>query len=203
MRLPIARAAALALLGVACAHSEVSRSDTAVTKSAQHTAAKLREVPYDPTNSRAAPARASHPARSTKPAAQRPQAAAAPGGEDAPGDPQAIVRDYYAAIRAHDFLRAYRMWQASGQTGGRSFAQFESGFDSTESVDARVGAPGRVEGAAGSRFVTVPVDVSARLRNGTAQRFTGSYTLRRVEVPGASAAQHTWHLYAANIRQVR
>ena len=203
MKLPIARAAALALLGVACGHSDGSRSDTTVAKSAHDTATTLRDVPYDPTSSRAAPARVSPPARSTKPAAQRTQAAAVPGGEDAIGDPQAIVRDYYAAIRAHDFLRAYRMWQVSGQTGGRSFAQFESGFDSTESVDARVGVPGRVEGAAGSRFVTVPVDVSARLRDGTAQRFTGSYTLRRVEVPGASAAQHKWHLYAANIRQVR
>ena len=33
--------------------------------------------------------------------------------------------------------------------------------------------------------------------------FTGTYTLRRVVVPGASAAQRRWHLYAASIRQVR
>ena len=114
-----------------------------------------------------------------------------------------IVREYYAAIRAHDFLRAYRMWEASGQRNVRSFAQFEAGFDSTESVDVKPGAPGRVEGAAGSRFVTVPVEIDSRLHNGTRQRFAGTYTLRRVEVPGASAAQRRWHLYAANIRQVK
>jgi len=87
--------------------------------------------------------------------------------------------------------------------GGRSYAQFAAGFDSTESVDVRLGAAGRIEGAAGSRFVTVPVEIDSRLRNGTRQRFTGTYTLRRVEVPGASVAQRRWHLYAANIRQVQ
>ena len=115
----------------------------------------------------------------------------------------AVVRDYYAAIRAHDFLRAYRMWEASGQRNVRSFARFEAGFDSTETVDVKTSAPGRVEGAAGSRFVTVPVEIDSRLRNGRQQRFTGTYTLRRVVVPGASAAQRRWHLYAATIRQVQ
>jgi hypothetical protein len=127
--------------------------------------------------------------------------AATPSPVDSVGEPAAVVREYYAAIRGHDFLRAYRMWESSGQSGVRSYAQFEAGFDSTETVDAKVGAPGRVEGAAGSRFVTVPVEIDARLRNGARQRFTGSYTLRRVVVPGASAAQRRWHLYAANIRQ--
>jgi hypothetical protein len=119
------------------------------------------------------------------------------------GDPVAVVRDYYAAIRAHDFLRAYRMWETSGQRNVRSYAQFASGFDSTETVDVKTGAAGRVEGAAGSRYVTVPVEIDSRLRNGTRQKFTGTYTLRRVVVPGASVAQRRWHLYAASIRQVQ
>ena len=114
-----------------------------------------------------------------------------------------MVRDYYAAIRAHDFLRAYRMWETSGQRNVRSYAQFAAGFDSTETVDVKIGATGRVEGAAGSRYVTVPVEIDSRLRNGTRQKFTGTYTLRRVVVPGASAAQRRWHLYAASIRQVQ
>ena len=113
------------------------------------------------------------------------------------------MRDYYAAIRSHDFLRAYRMWEASGQRNVRSFARFAAGFDSTETVDVRTGAPGRVEGAAGSRFVTVPVEIDSRLRNGTQQRFSGTYTLRRVVVPGASASERRWHLYAASIRRLQ
>ena len=188
-----------------------------------------RVVPYDPSSPgamrsgdtpiRAAsptPTTANRPPAATTPASPKRAPAATPGSSnsapstkapssavDSVGDPVAIVREYYAAIRAHDFMRAYRMWEASGQRNVRSYAQFEAGFDSTESVDVKTGAPGRVEGAAGSRFVTVPVEIDSRLHNGARQRFTGTYTLRRVAVPGASAAQRRWHLYAANIRQVQ
>jgi hypothetical protein len=194
--------------------------DTVRAGTMPDTAAAPRVVPYNPSAPgpmrsgdepiKAAPAPAPSPTRKATPAPQTPAGSksatpstAVKPSVDSIGDPAAVVRDYYTAIRAHDFLRAYRMWESSGQSGVRSYAKFEAGFDSTETVDAKVGAPGRVEGAAGSRFVTVPLEIDARLRNGTRQRFTGTYTLRRVVVPGASAAQRRWHLYAANIRQVQ
>lgn len=217
---------ALSLAVVACGRPGAAARDSAAADSvhvsrAADTSMGPRVVPYNPAapgamRSGDEPIRAATtggvdtvvtktpPPRS---ATQPSRPAAPPGVPAAPtdsvGDPAAIVRDYYAAIRAHDYLRAYRMWQTGGQSGARSFAQFESGFDSTESVAARTGAPGRVEGAAGSRFITVPVEIDARLRNGTRQRFTGTYTLRRVVVPGATVAERRWHLYASNIRQVQ
>jgi len=201
-------------------------TDTTRAGAMPDSVAAPRVVPYDPSSPGAMrngdsviKARAPEPAvpttraprvpapvgRASTPNPATPSSTPVPGPAraDSVGDPATIVRDYYAAIRAHDFLRAYRMWELSGQTGARSYAQFAAGFDSTESVDVRIGAAGLVEGAAGSRFVTVPVEIDSRLRNGTRQRFTGTYTLRRVEVPGASAAQRRWHLYAANIRQVQ
>lgn len=217
----------------ACGRTETKVRDTAAADTPHaittpDTAAAPRVVPYDPSapgpmRSGDEPIRAATPApssaqaptpatqsppvsksaNSSKPAAPAATPPAAKLPIDSVGDPAAIVRDYYTAIRAHDFLRAYRMWASSGQSGVRSYAQFEAGFDSTETVDAKVGPPGRVEGAAGSRFVTVPLEIDARLRNGTRQSFTGTYTLRRVVVPGAPASQRRWHLYAANIRQVR
>lgn len=225
MRTSVAGLTAMFVLGaaVACSGTDRSAQDSSAADSvrvsiAPDTESAPRVVPYDPaapgamrsgdTPIQAEPPRASRtpapevrePSRSapTTPAASEPPAPA-----DSVGDPVQIVRDYYAAIRAHDFLRAYRMWEVGGGSGRRSFAQFEAGFDSTESVDVRTGAPGRVEGAAGSRFITVPVEINARLRDGTRQRFTGTYTLRRVVVPGASTAQRRWHLYAADIRQVQ
>jgi len=214
-----------------CGQESRTAHDSAATDSARvattrDTAATPRVVPYDPSSPgamrngdsviKARAPQASVPATpvpraaspAVRPSAPKPVTssstrAATPVTTDSIGDPATIVRDYYAAIRAHDFLRAYRMWQVGGQMGGRSYAQFAAGFDSTESVDVRLGAAGRIEGAAGSRFVTVPVEIDSRLRNGTRQRFTGTYTLRRVEVPGASVAQRRWHLYAANIRQVQ
>lgn len=215
---------------VACGKSdrpmkESAAADTTRATLAPDTTAAPRVVPYDPSapgamRSGETPIRAAAPPPApakvapakVAPAEITPKVASAKVAPakvatraiaDSAGDPTAIVRDYYAAIRAHDYLRAYRMWEASGQRGARSYAQFVAGFDSTETVDAKVGAPGRVEGAAGSRFVTVPLEIDARLRNGARQRFTGTYTLRMVVVPGASAAQRRWHLYAANMRQVQ
>jgi hypothetical protein len=212
---------------LSCGRAAKARQDSIAADSARAAVARdttppPRVVPYDPSapgamRSGEEPIRASQtggidslrrrtPApRATTPAAPRPTTAAPPPavGADSVGDPVAIVRDYYAAIRAHDFLRAYRMWETGGQRNVRSYAQFASGFDSTETVDVKAGAPGRVEGAAGSRYVTVPVEIDSRLRDGTRQRFTGTYTLRRVVVPGASVAQRRWHLYAASIRQVQ
>ena len=198
-----AAATAVLLFAVACGGRDAHLTDSAQVHVESDTVV-TREVPYAPGGVKAPPAPASEatPKGGTPAVATRPPTA--PESNPASlGDPAAIVRDYYAAIRAHDFMRAYRMWQESGQAGGRSYAQFEAGFDSTESVDAKIGAVSREEGAAGSRFVTVPVEISSRLHNGTTQRFAGTYTLRRVEVPGASAAQRRWHLYAANMRQVR
>ena len=177
-------------------------ADSARAAPARDTAPAPRVVPYNPSapgamRSGDAPIRATPtvPPREASPPLSAPV--------DSAGDPAAIVRDYYAAIRAHDFMRAYRMWATSGQRNVRSYAQFAAGFDSTESVEVKTGTPGRVEGAAGSRFVTVPVEIDSRLRSGARQRFTGTYTLRRVVVPGASAAQRRWHLYASSVRQVQ
>ena len=227
--MPRPLALSLPVLLLACGRAEKARQDSVAADSARAAAARdsarpPRVVPYDPSapgamRSGETPIRASgtggvdsvktHAAapQATTPVASPPKAAApAPStstAADSVGDPVAVVRDYYAAIRAHDFLRAYRMWETSGQRNVRSYAQFAAGFDSTETVDVKTGAAGRVEGAAGSRYVTVPVVIDSRLRNGTRQEFTGTYTLRRVVVPGASAAQRRWHLYAASIRQVQ
>jgi hypothetical protein len=65
-----------------------------------------------------------------------------------------------------------------------------------------VGAPGRVEGAAGSRYVEIPVVVRARTRAGKAQRFEGTYTLKRTVVDGATPAQRSWRIASASLREV-
>ena len=121
---------------------------------------------------------------------------------DSAADPAAVVRAYYAAIGARDFERAYALWSDGGRASGKSYADFARGFAETASVAATVGAPGRAEGAAGSRYVDVPVQISARQRDGSIQRFGGSYTLRRAVVDGATAAQRAWHLYTSHIQPI-
>jgi len=125
---------------------------------------------------------------------------AAPAAEDsAIGEAQAVVRAYYAAINAHDYPRAYAAWGSGGPPRQPTLQTFASGFDHTDSVRVVLGAPGRIEGAAGSRYVTIPVRLQA-FEKGTAPRvYAGSYTLRRTVVPGADAADQRWHLYSANL----
>lgn len=114
-----------------------------------------------------------------------------------------VVRTYYAAIEARSYRRAYTCWGQQGASSRKTYRQFVAGFANTAHVRATVGAPGPVEGAAGSRYVEIPVTVLARTRDGKRQRFTGTYVMRRAVVDGATAAQRRWHIDSARLRAVR
>jgi hypothetical protein len=114
-----------------------------------------------------------------------------------------VVRDYYAAIAAGNYERAYGMWADGGRASGQTFLEFAAGFGATERVRVEAGTPGRVEGAAGSRYVEVPVTVEATTRAGRRQRFEGIYTLRRSVVDGATQEQQSWRISDAELAQVR
>lgn len=116
---------------------------------------------------------------------------------------RAVVQRYYAAIDRRDYRTAYAQWGNRGRASGKSYAGFARGFANTAGSCVALGRAGRVEGAAGSLYVTLPVDVRARLRDGRRQHFRGTYTLRRVNgVPGASPASLRWHIASAQLRAV-
>jgi hypothetical protein len=115
----------------------------------------------------------------------------------------AVVRDYYAAIAERDFRRAYGLWAGEGAAMGQTYDQFVAGFARTESVAAEIGRPGPVEGAAGSRYVSVPVVVGALTREGENQGLEGTYVLRRSEVEGATPEQRLWRIESADLRRIR
>ncbi|HEX2253169.1 MAG TPA: hypothetical protein VHQ65_07875, partial [Thermoanaerobaculia bacterium] len=111
----------------------------------------------------------------------------------------AVVRDYYAAVAAGDHRRADRLWGGGGAASGQTLEEMRAGSAQTVSVRAEVGTPGRVEPAAGSRYVRVPVTVRATTRSGEPQCFAGNYVLRRSVVPGATAEQRTWRIHSADL----
>jgi len=125
-------------------------------------------------------------------------AAAAPLDSNTPAQ---IIRRYYAAIDSGNYAVAYELWGQRGQASGQTREQFAAGFAQTARVRATVGDSVRVEGAAGSQYATVPVVIEAALRSGERQRFTGTYTLRRAMVDGATAEQRQWHIYKAELRK--
>ena len=55
--------------------------------------------------------------------------------------------------------------------------------------------------AAGSRYVEIPVRITAVATDGGRRAFSGSYTLRRSVVDGATAEQRAWRIYSASIRR--
>ena len=127
----------------------------------------------------------------------------APLQDDAsPAAAEAVVRAYYAAINARDFAAAYAQWSDEGSASGQDFAHFRDGYANTASVRADVGAATGEEGAAGSRYIRVPVELQARQRDGSLRRYRGSFVLRAVVADGASAQQRRWHLHSADLQRL-
>ena len=124
-------------------------------------------------------------------------------GEPAPDDAVAVIRDYYAAINRGDFSKAYALWSDDGRASGQSPQQFAAGFAETTGVSVEVMPPGRVDAAAGSRFVEVPVAITATQRDGSQRKYVGAYVLRRAVADGATPEQRAWRIGSADIREVQ
>lgn len=114
----------------------------------------------------------------------------------------ATLRRYYAALDARQYRRARALWGADGPPGHPTAAAFAAGFATTDSTRLRIGTPGRLEGAAGSWYVEVPVTVCAFTRDASPVRYRGTYVLRRSTAPGAAPASRRWHLYRGTLRPV-
>lgn len=133
------------------------------------------------------------------------EAAAGEGTQETAGEPTAqeavtVLRDYFAAINSGNFGRAHALWADGGRASGQSAQGFADGFADTTGLSVELLPPGRVDAAAGSRFVEVPVNLRATLRDGSERRMIGSFTLRRTVVDGATADQRAWRIAAADLR---
>lgn len=172
----------LAILAVGCAGDTTSRADDDVGPGTEvETPREDTELPSRPDTTQSRPDQT-------------------PNEQGSPDAAAGVVRAYYNAIASRDYARAYALWANNGQASGQSFDAFRAGFAQTASVEARVGTPGRIEGAAGSRYIEIPVTIHAVTTAGADQCFDGTYTLRRSEVDGATAEQRSWRMNSASIR---
>lgn len=143
------------------------------------------------------------PAVATTPVAHEPEAPALAGADaPLPTEARQVVVDYYAAINARDYRKAYASWSDDGAASGQSFEHFSGGYANTESVVATVGEAIDEEGAAGSRYISVPVELQSRLFNGTTRAYKGRFALRAVVADGATAQQRRWHLSSAEMQRI-
>jgi len=165
-------------------------------------------VPALPTSSSIADANATEATLPTEQAqgiaVGEPNPSAPPAGsafEPAPGDEVKLVRDYYAAINAHDYGRAYRLWSENGAASNQSPQQFANGFADTTGVSVAIGTPGDEDAGAGQRYIEIPVTVTATHADGSQHRYVGSYVLHRTVVDGASADERAWRINSAKLRE--
>lgn len=110
--------------------------------------------------------------------------------DSAQGTPDAaaaVLRSYPTALRAHDGARQAVEWEP--ETSEASVARR---LRDTTIAAFTVGTPGRIEGAAGSRYIEVPVTLD--LATPDPQRLHGVATLRRAVVDGATAAERHWRI---------
>jgi hypothetical protein len=113
----------------------------------------------------------------------------------------AVLTAYFGAIAEERYADAYRLWSDEVRASGMNAAEFAASFASFADYRGQIGAPGRMEGAAGSSYIDIPVRVTGRLKSGERFKQTGTMTLRRVnDVPGATAEQLQWRIYKADLK---
>ncbi|WP_313808992.1 hypothetical protein [Sphingobium sp.] len=107
-----------------------------------------------------------------------------------------VVQGYYGLLEEKRYDDAQDLWNDNSAIGAEDDAHFAARFRGFSEVHANVGAPGAIEGAAGSLFVTVPVQVYGRIAaNGKPWNRLRQVTLRRAnDVPGSSEADRRWHI---------
>ena len=114
-----------------------------------------------------------------------------------------VIQDYYQAVNARDYRKAYELWSGEGEASNQTFEEFRDGYANTESVEVDTsGEPGDLEGAAGSQYVKIPIRLRAKTKDGKEQKFWGEYTLRRSMVDGATAEQRKWRIYSAQLKEL-
>lgn len=104
-----------------------------------------------------------------------------------------VLQTYFALLEAGKTVEAGGLW--SNDSGK---AEFDARLANYREIHANIGAPGEPEGAAGSSYVEIPVQLYGRLKDGKEFNARGSMTLRRVnDVPGSTAEQRKWRIYQA------
>jgi hypothetical protein len=107
-----------------------------------------------------------------------------------------VVQTYYALLEQGRHGEARRLWSGAGEASGLGEAAFAASFAAFAEYHAQIGAPGAIEGAAGSLYVEVPIVLYGRLKSGEAYSRKAAATLRRVnDVPGSSADDRRWHIH--------
>jgi hypothetical protein len=134
--------------------------------------------------------------------ADRTPVSEAPFSSDSAQGAADVVQRYYALLGEGKYRLARALWADDGKASGANAAVFAARFAGYSEYHANIGAPGDVDAGAGQRYVTVPVQVYARLKQGGGAEYKiGSVTLHRTaDIDGATAAQKSWHIRSIDLK---
>ena len=101
-----------------------------------------------------------------------------------------VLQRYFAFVESGDAAEANKLW---------SDGEARLDLSPYREVHANIGAPEQPEGAAGSVYVDIPVQLYGRRTDGREFNARGTMTLRRVnDVPGSTPQQREWHIYRSD-----
>ena len=141
------------------------------------------------------PAPSAPPAVANNGAEAQPQAPAQPQARAAvdPKSTQAaldVAQKFADLLNQRKFDEAYMLLGPNAPSRG----EFMGMWGQFDSFTVRLGKPGQQEGAAGSIYLSVPLQVSA-VGHGEGIRGSDTLVLRRVnDVPGSTEQQRQWHI---------
>jgi hypothetical protein len=123
------------------------------------------------------------------------------GGQGAGQGAGQVLQSYAALLEQGRFGEARRLWTEGGGGSGLDRQGFEQAHSKYAEIHAEIGAPGAVEGAAGSVYVEIPVRFYGRRTGGQPFNSPGSATLRRInDVPGSTEEQRRWQIYRVEVQ---
>jgi hypothetical protein len=127
--------------------------------------------------------------------------------EEGPIDPKSgqgagqVLQRFGGLLEQRRFAEARKLWSDDGKASGLSESEFIAAYDKYSEIHSEVGAPGRMEGAAGSSYVEIPFRLYGKLKAGRTFNLVGPITLRRVnDVPGSTEEQRRWHIYQSGLK---
>jgi len=137
-----------------------------------------------------------------------PPAPGAPGGlpadktplSEAPFTPTSaqgaanVVQTYYAFLEKRSSADAAKLRADGAAENLSAYSEYH----------AEIGAPGAIQGGAGSVVVEVPVVVYGRLAGGAEFHRSGKAVLRRInDVPGSTPLQREWHIERIELKDFK
>jgi hypothetical protein len=122
----------------------------------------------------------------------------APGGAQDAGQ---VAQTYFALLEEGRYAEAWKLWGDGGRASGMDVGAFAASFAQYGEYHANLGAPGPLEGAAGSLYVAQPVQIYGKTKAGQPVALLGEIRLRRVnDVPGSTAEQRRWRIAAVEVK---